>query len=579
MTFRIALLALLLPNCAHAIELDWVMFQDPVLPRPAVEVRFPPGLVELWLQALERPERDLQRRAAVAITVAKRKGLSGLEATIQPLMRILDQSDEDRIVRLATARALAELDARDAAPLLFSVLGERDADLAEIVEPALARWGHGPLRDRMLARLESGTALRRMQILAIRGLAELQETKSQTRLLEIAHDRQAPVDVRFEAAVALGRLQDRGLDSEATRLARDKSKQALVDRLVAVRLLTRHRGGQTESLLAELATDSEPVVQAVALQRLSEIDPQLIKPLVEELIDSPDATVRRWCAESLGAKPTTDEISVLTGLLDDPHQQLRRQVADRLLAIAADEALREAVVKNARDVLDAAGWRGQEQAILLLVSLADKSIASRLLELLAAQRAEVHVTAAWGLSKLAVEATAEPILEVFQKRTDYALAGDRRGDRIYLQVCHLAQALGQLEYEPADGVLREYVPKGRGLFTQPRAAAIWALGRLHAGNADERLTNQLRGRLTDIDSMIAEEPQVRTMAAIALGRMNATATVESLRAMLTNDGRRTTVGHACAWAIHQLTDEPIPELQPRLFWEEDWFLMPNKTSD
>jgi HEAT repeat protein len=578
--WRAALAALLIATAvvpSQAIDLDWVMFQDPILPKPPVEVRFPPGLVDLWLQALDRSERDLQRRTTSAITVAHQKGLTGLEVTIAPLMKLLEQEDQDRVVRLAAARALAQLDAREAAQLLADNLSPGDADMAEIVEPALARWKHRPMAERFLDRLNQRLTLRRMHILAIRGLAELQDVKSLPRLLELAQDGSLPADVRLEAARTLGKLQETGLSAPARLLAGDKSKGALVDCLVAVQMLSRHRGPETERLLLELASDAEPPIQAIALRQLFEINPELIAPLTADLANSEDATVRRWAAETLGAKPTIERIAILGPMLDDPHLQLRQFVSDKLLELSAEDRFHDAVLAEGRQVLSKPAWRGQEQSILLLVSMKDGTIADRLLELLEAERMEVHATAAWGLSKLAVAATAEPIHEIFKTRTEYARAGDDRGDRIYLQVCHLAQALGQLKYAPAEETLLEYVPKGQGLYTQPRAAAIWALGWLHADDpSDEKLVGDLQRRLIDINSMTPEEPQVRTMAAISLGRMNATTTVGSLRSMQGIDRLGSSVGHACTWAIFKLTGEPIPELRPQVFWEEDWFLMPIK---
>ena len=79
------------PRNAGAVEPEWIMYQDPQLQKPAFEQRFEPGLAQLWLQALTRPERDLKRRAAAAITLAQQKGLAGLEVTIEPLMREFQQ--------------------------------------------------------------------------------------------------------------------------------------------------------------------------------------------------------------------------------------------------------------------------------------------------------------------------------------------------------------------------------------------------------------------------------------------------------------------------------------------------------
>ena len=70
---------------------------------------------------------------------------------------------------------------------------------------------------------------------------------------------------------------------------------------------------------------------------------------------------------------------------------------------------------HGRQILATDGWCGQEQAILLLVTLDDKTIVDRLLTLLAATRPEMHATAAWGLCQLQVPATTDAILDVYTK--------------------------------------------------------------------------------------------------------------------------------------------------------------------
>ena len=110
-------------------------------------------------------------------------------------------------------------------------------------------------------------------------------------------------------------------------------------------------------------------------------------------------------------------------MLHDADPDLRRYVCDSLVELSKDASLHEAVVNHGRQVLVSDGWRGQEQAILLLVTLDDKSICDQLLGLLAATRPEVHATAAWGLCQFQVPATADAILDVYTKTTASFLAG------------------------------------------------------------------------------------------------------------------------------------------------------------
>ena len=242
MTLGLVATTTLFAQTAPAVEADWIMYQDPILRLPTYEVRFRPNLVPLWRRALECPERDLKRRAAATIALAHAKGLPGLEATIQPLMDVFEQASQDRLVRLNAARALVALDARQAAPLLCQTLLPGDLDLAELVEPALARWGYSPMREVWLERLNAEVTLGRMHVLAIRGLTALGEVRSLPRLLQLAQDDETRSDIRVQAATALGQMQQTGLEEAARALLADKTPRTVVDRLVAARMLSAHRG-------------------------------------------------------------------------------------------------------------------------------------------------------------------------------------------------------------------------------------------------------------------------------------------------------------------------------------------------
>src|SRR5207248_3063392 len=85
---------------------EQIIFADPAIPTARLVKVFPPRLVDLWLRALNRPETDLKCQAAAAIALAHRRGMPGLEATVVPLIRTLDQPDQHPAVRLAAAQAL-----------------------------------------------------------------------------------------------------------------------------------------------------------------------------------------------------------------------------------------------------------------------------------------------------------------------------------------------------------------------------------------------------------------------------------------------------------------------------------------
>ena len=96
--------------------------------------------------------------------------------------------------------------------------------------------------------------------------------------------------------------------------------------------------------------------------------------------------VRSWGAKALVAKPTLPKLALLAPMLHDADPDLRRYVCDSLVELSKDASLHEAVMNHGRQVLGLGRMAGQEQAILLLVTLDDKSIADQLLGLLAATR-------------------------------------------------------------------------------------------------------------------------------------------------------------------------------------------------
>jgi glycine/D-amino acid oxidase-like deaminating enzyme len=126
--------------------IDSPMYQAPKLPVPAAVIVLPDRAKELWLRALERPEIEMRYRAAEAIALAHRRGVKGMETTSAALRAAFDRPDQHATVRLALADALLALDLRAAAPSLFQQAQAGGIDLRAIVEPALAKWNHGPAR-------------------------------------------------------------------------------------------------------------------------------------------------------------------------------------------------------------------------------------------------------------------------------------------------------------------------------------------------------------------------------------------------------------------------------------------------
>src|SRR5262249_13804515 len=155
-----------------------------------------------------------------------------------------------------------------------------------------------------------------------------------------------------------------------------------------------------------------------------------------------------------------------------------------LAARGAKEEFRKPVIAAGVRALGGEDWRGQEQSAILLAGLDHKPAAERLLQLLPARRREGFLTAAWALRKLAVPETLPAVLRYVETEGPRLRGArpnpERAGvpaDLVDHQLSQLIQLLGRQKYRAADGPLRRFVPRGGA--GEARAAAIWALGRLH----------------------------------------------------------------------------------------------------
>src|SRR5262249_59503062 len=125
-----------------------------------------------------------RRLAATNIIEARRRGMSGLEETVRPLLDLLNRPGEHPVVRLAAAQALIALDAREAAEPLLKAAQEGGIDLRNVAEPALAPFGSTAARDVWLARLNLPPEPPQNRVLAIPGLGAIRQAPAATRLAE-----------------------------------------------------------------------------------------------------------------------------------------------------------------------------------------------------------------------------------------------------------------------------------------------------------------------------------------------------------------------------------------------------------
>jgi HEAT repeat protein len=459
-------------------------------------------------------------------------------------------------------------------------------DLRSLIEPALARWDFKPMRGEWLKRLQDPATPSRSMILAIQGLGAVGESDAAGPLLAMVLDANQAKPIRLEAARSLGMLRTSGLEKDAQQLASDSSSRGMVSRVAAAQLLQKHQSSEAVSLLQRLALDPEPSVAVRAVGRLLALDSKLLLPLLDANLANSEAAIRSCAVEVLFQHPSEKHLRLLAGRMDDRHPEVRVKARKALGELGKKKEFHTQVIADASALLMTDQWRGLEQATILLVQFDHKPAASRLVELLEFDRPEVFVTAAWGLRRLAVKETLGDVVvyvnaEIGRLQNLRKLPGRQSFPYEYMdhQLSQLNQFLGQQKYQQADAVLRLFVPQPamRPVGPESRAAAIWALGLIHDGKTDDNLAGQLEERLNAMSTIPPENPRVRRMAAITLGRLKAKDTLKSLRQhYAAKQPMEDPVNNACGWAIEQITGEPMPPPATIQRVRRDWFLTPNK---
>lgn len=554
------------------IRVEFAMDHDPEVTAPDPIMIFPENVLPLWLNALARPEAEMQRMAAETIVEAHAFDLPDIQTAIPALTKIVSAEASHSAARFAAARALIVLDAKDSAAVLFEASQRHGSDLRQLIEPALAKWKFEPARKVWLKRLTTPGTRQRDLILAIRSARELNDAACVEALLAIAHDPLRPVTARLEAARAVGALKDSGLEEEALRF-RNKASAAILDRLCEVALLDRHRTDAAQTTLLQLAQDAEPSVAAAALVSLNANNPSLVVPIAEVAMRNDDANVRRQGVVAFVARPTPERVTVLARMLDDLHSGLRATVRESLFRLAQTAELDASIREGTSAVLASDSWRGQEQAALLLAALDHKPAAVRMVELLESPRDEVLISAAWGLRKIAVPESLPAILDKVLRLTEFRKKSEPLPS-LDIQVGMLFEAMGLMKYAPAEELLRLYIPKDMTMGERSRSAAIWALGHLHAGQPDEDLAKLLFERLTDPSLFPPELDSVRNMSVVSMARMKTRTQAEPTQSFLFGKGPPETMNLKIRWALQEMTGEKFPDLKPAIVTRSGWFLEP-----
>ena len=544
-------------------KLDYRTATDPQLILRDRIPSLPKKWRKIWYVALTAAEEDLRRECAEALILEVHRGNTELADFHDPLRQALSTSRIHE-VRMSLATALIVLGVSDAAQELAEFSDSGGPRARFLVEPALAQWEFSDVESVWLQRISRPQECSAQDLLlAVRGLSRSSDQEVPESLIDLVRSRQLSTEVRLAAADALGRLTTDGLTQTAAGLYDGESAQ-LAERLAAVRMIRGHRSDEDQSLLLRMASDDVSAVVVEALRQLVAQAPRLVLADTDRFLEHSDAEARRLMAEALAASPSHIHIQKLTRQLIDPHPDVRNQSRRLLRNLAADVKWRTTINTAADAVLAAEDWRGQEQAARLLGSLNHEPAATRLLELMRADRREVRVTTAWALRNLAVEETL-PAVHVYLQELLSRLSGgsgQRLDEADDACMGHLFELVGQLKYQPAEPQMLQCVPKRYDIGRRARSAAIWALGWLYEGGSNQKLLQMLVSRVSDDAVINPEYQEVRAASAISLGRLGDAEAVEALRTVKTLSEPGGRIHESTHWALERLLGEVLPEAVP-----------------
>ncbi|MCC9603137.1 hypothetical protein LOC67_21520 [Stieleria sp. JC731] len=561
------------------LDVDYVMFLDPEFfsNPPVIEISSAP--LDLWLKAVKRSDAKLQRTSLDTIAIAKRRGMPEIDKALPVIDELLQTDDLEITVRRAAVSAMIQFEDPSTVARLVQQARDYGTPIASIVEPAMVVWKNASLKEDWQKRLTDRSVRLTPLRTAIEGLAAIEDQASSDSIRSIVSDSIRPASLRVCAARALGQLHDGGLEDLAETLSEDRSSK--VTSLLAVELLRQHTSEKTIEILLSLANSETDLdhgmTKAAAMKRLYQIDPEIVNDVAKAAVHHDDYAVRDIAAGILHTVGSKENIEPLALLLADESPTLRRSVATMLFELAQKSELTEEVISQSMAILDQDDWRGCEQATRVLVSLDYKPSGDRLVDLIRHPRGETMIAAGWGLRLLSQEQHLDAMLGRAQEIYDRYQSGEYTTDtpgpgKLLTQ---LFLAFGQMDFLPAEPLMRTYVPRNLMLGDYPRGAACWSLGVIHEGEVDEDLVKIMEGRIRDTEALIPEFDTVRQMCALAIGRMGAEQAMPTLQKYASM--RAGGVGMACFWAIERLTGEAPPPLPPgEVFDYKDWFMQPLK---
>lgn len=566
------------PVLAGPIE-DENLYQPPKAQRV-----LPNELGGLLQRAGQRPDAETRLQTLEAIRQYK---MADLADTVRSLL-----SDERDVVQSSAIRAAQTLGLEGTAEKIATIVRQTttkspaERDLIATADHALGAFKFTAMTDDWLARMadRNETPTLRASAADALGVAHGDRMPAPVvkTLTETAEDADQPPLLRFAAAKAVHRHTL--AQPAAVRLL----TKSILDRLVGLAMVSRSPDAPALKALQANARYTEPAVQAGALRLLIGVGAKgATLELLQAVTDSPDPTVRLLAVQAAVLHQVPASVDLVFAKLNDPHPDVRAAGTKSLIALAENQALDTLIRSRLTDAvnalrnLDDAGrverWGQAEQLAYLAAALDHKPVALGLTEFFKYPRLESAVAAIRAVRALDVAQT-RPItvaymveLIEFSKGVDAKMAalGEKAAVDAYLKYVaeqyalaeEIALTLGVWAEPSADQPLRSIIPKMHPISARVRAAGIWALGHIHAGNVPDGLGPILVSRMTDNKGLIPEADDVREQSAVALGRMMAKAQLKSLQKKYADVEDSIVMRYAARWAVGQITGQLPPEIK------------------
>lgn len=519
----------------------------------------------LWREALKHPETDLRQELISSIEQVHRAGDN--QSQHLETVRGLIQDDNHPTLNIAIASFLVAVNDKTSADLLFKMIRPGQIEISQIVEPALARWSYSPAIELWKKRLNAEGVRRTHLILAINGLAKVDDSESLERLLELATDFYEKPSVRLAAARSAGSIGGEGLIEHCTALAQSNGTDVMLSKLCSIALMANIDSQDAIALLQELMCDDSAAVAGAAWQRMVAIDSSNAIPYLERCAKSQDPIVGLSMVSTCVENANPELVDRLGDMLGNRHPDVRVAARNSLRRLAkADRSFDQQIRSIGQAAIQGSPreFRKIEQAVILLTELNHKPAAGQIVELLSHEKPQVYVTAAWSLRSLNEKSTFESMLrataDVIKTKLETAAPGRGRelppqGPR-HDQLAHLFEAFGEANYQEAKPLVRKYVFEGvSGTFRRPSnsfSAAISAVGKLYLGDPSPSLVSRLSSILGNVRDGC---PNDRAMAIIAMGRMKAESQLPALRKYYPGGTPDDPVNYAAAWSIREMTGE------------------------